>query len=504
MLAPSLMALADAQKKELVVCAGAMLFVAGILAAGFHAVRLDDAYVTFRYSQNLAAGRGFVFNTGERLLGTSAPGEALLGALVALAFGPETLLDVMSAIGAIAWTAQAATAYALLRRPLGVPGAAIVAAALAGGLARSYLYVPLETNVVAALVLGALACAVKARYRWAAALAGLAAVFRGDAILAAVPLGVLCLRDIGRATWKPAAIGAAFVALWTTFATLYFGSPMPRTFAMKQGEVTFATFARHVVQQPAAVIAPFGPPDRQTVPWAVALGVWALAIGGWAVLLRRDRRLSVVPVWVALHAAAYLMIRPDPGFAWHVYPVVLIVAIGASAGIVVLAERAGARGAGGARTLLLAVCGILLVVPAAWKALEFSVIHEFMFWYGSRDTIDRLVASYLRERSLPGDRVDAEEVGTLAYWSDLPMMDHPGLVTPSERFVDKASSYPELRRKIAFAHLRIVHDDPRVRWLVLNKHEVLWHRPLYGDRQLVAFDVGLWRLWVADLRAPPN
>jgi hypothetical protein len=184
-----------------------------------------------------------------------------------------------------------------------------------------------------------------------------------------------------------------------------------------------------------------------------------------------------------------------------VYPVVFVAAMGAAAGLVALAERAGAT-VEAARAPSLSACAFLLIVPAAWRALDFSVIHEFMFWYGNRDTIDRLVASYLRERSAPGDRVDAEEVGTLAYWSDLPMMDHPGLVTPSERFVDEAPSYPELRRKIAFAHLRIVHDDPRVRWLVLNEPEVPWHKPLYGTRQLVEFSVGPWKLWVADLRAP--
>jgi hypothetical protein len=334
-------------------------------------------------------------------------------------------------------------------------------------------------------------------------MAGAAAVFRGDAILATVPLAVLCAKDIGRAAWKPVALGAAFVVPWAMFATLYFGSPVPRTLAMKQGEVTLAVFARHLVQQPAAVIAPFGPPDRHVVPWAVAFGVWALATHGWVVLVRLERRLAIVPIWAGLHGAAYLMIRPDPGFPWHVYPVVLVVAIGAAAGLVALAARLGPRGPV-ARVASLAACGIMLIGPPAWKALDFSVIHEFMFWYGNRDAIDRMVAAYLRERSAPEDRVDAEEVGTLAYWSDLPMMDHPGLVTPHERFVETAPSYPELRRKIAFAHLRIVHDDPRIRWLVLNELEVAWHRPLYGTRQLVAFDAGPWKLWVVDLRAPPR
>ena len=34
---------------------------------------VDDAYITFRYAENLAAGRGFLFNVGDGpLLGAAA------------------------------------------------------------------------------------------------------------------------------------------------------------------------------------------------------------------------------------------------------------------------------------------------------------------------------------------------------------------------------------------------------------------------------------------------
>ena len=33
----------------------------------------DDAFITYRYARNIASGQGFVFNPGERLLGTTTP-----------------------------------------------------------------------------------------------------------------------------------------------------------------------------------------------------------------------------------------------------------------------------------------------------------------------------------------------------------------------------------------------------------------------------------------------
>jgi hypothetical protein len=39
---------------------------------------VDDAYITFRYARNIASGVGFVYNAGERVLGTTTPAYTLL------------------------------------------------------------------------------------------------------------------------------------------------------------------------------------------------------------------------------------------------------------------------------------------------------------------------------------------------------------------------------------------------------------------------------------------
>src|SRR5690606_8741405 len=48
---------------------------------------VDDAYITFRYARNIATGVGFVYNPGERVLGTTTPAYALLLALAARVSG---------------------------------------------------------------------------------------------------------------------------------------------------------------------------------------------------------------------------------------------------------------------------------------------------------------------------------------------------------------------------------------------------------------------------------
>ena len=93
----------------------AVLLVAAAAAYGFWGYSYDDNYITYRYAKNWRQGEGLVYNPGERVFGTSAPGYALLlGTLSRLSapLGVEihhwgTLISVLSLLAA-AWVLQAA------------------------------------------------------------------------------------------------------------------------------------------------------------------------------------------------------------------------------------------------------------------------------------------------------------------------------------------------------------------------------------------------------------
>jgi hypothetical protein len=60
----------------------------------------DDSFITFRYAENIASGKGFVYNQGERVLGTSTPLYTLLLALLAKLGLPILLFARVLNIGA--------------------------------------------------------------------------------------------------------------------------------------------------------------------------------------------------------------------------------------------------------------------------------------------------------------------------------------------------------------------------------------------------------------------
>ena len=55
------------------------VFFALLVLAFSYVYLVDDAYISFRYSHNLAAGEGLVFNPGEYVEGSSSPGSASRG-----------------------------------------------------------------------------------------------------------------------------------------------------------------------------------------------------------------------------------------------------------------------------------------------------------------------------------------------------------------------------------------------------------------------------------------
>ena len=149
------------------------------------AARFDDPFITYRFAENLAAGRGFNFNPGEvgALLTTSPLYALLLAVFRVLGFDIPTVSYTISVAALLAGAL-------LLRR-------------IAGNIAGlAYLLMPLlwltvgfETPVFLALVLGAFVLMDEAQCssnalllrRWvvAGALFGLALGLRGDA---AIPL----------------------------------------------------------------------------------------------------------------------------------------------------------------------------------------------------------------------------------------------------------------------------------------------------------------------------
>ncbi|HVA12497.1 MAG TPA: hypothetical protein VNF99_04560 [Stellaceae bacterium] len=362
-----------------------------VIALGCFAV-FDDAFITFRYARNLAAGHGFVYNAGDWVLGTTAPLFGLLSSLVFVLGGaPESVLPWCN-IGLD-------LAIALLVRQMMFRGdrfgfALFVACfALSPMLARVTVGA-MEVNLFVLLGLGAFALYQSQRPYLAAALGALAYFLRPEAVLI---VAVLCLAEmfVGRRPWRAVGMGAlalAVVAPGLVAMELIYGHFIPQSVIAKSARVAVPPW--DVIRQ---LLAP--EPISAAIAAVGAIGVGlALRAGGIARLLA---------VWLLLYLCAYALGGPKI-WSWYGFMPLCLSAIFAAralaAGLVrVPRARFFCRGA---RVEWTIAAGVV----ACWAALGIWRFPDRI----TQNVYDP-VASFCRDHETASATILASDIGVIGY-----------------------------------------------------------------------------------------
>ena len=407
----------------------------------FEPYAFDDAYITYRYAQNLAAGHGFVFNPGERVLGTSTP-------LYALVLSIPGMLGIDVAVAGRALFSLSLGAVALLGagflRGRGHPALAVVFAVWAAWGACDLLYFfGMETPFYIALLLAAWRAALARREVTAGVVAGLAFLTRHDAVLFAGCLLALLWISDRRLPWRGAVACAAVVAPWLLFATLFFGSPVPNTLTAKAGEVAALEYLRDAVgRQMRGFYAPlynFVPQHR--VP-AIAIHGMTLALLAptavfWRRLPRRDLVVTLALAFPPLLALSYSWIGASPNFGWYLVPGTYLLALFALWSWGRLWERRPLVELAPAAVALALAVATVAFMPA--KLREHSRSLTDSNYYRGRNGVYLTLARWIRDRGLGDVRVLLDEPGYFAYQSGNPMIDGAGLITKGIYFTGPAA-----------------------------------------------------------------
>jgi hypothetical protein len=215
-----------------------------------HAARLfwtsDDAYISFRYAENLNHGLGLVFNAGERVEGYSNFLWTLWCALgLRLGAAPETWAGV-SGIACYGGTLALLAALAWLRR--GNASWPMPLAALLGAVHHEwavYATGGLETSLVTLLVVAGYVLLVgpaEPRAFWAGVAFALASLARPDGALFAAGALVFLLWTQRRSARTLLAYVAPLVAIGAPYALWklsYYHALLPNTFYAKSAYLSW-------------------------------------------------------------------------------------------------------------------------------------------------------------------------------------------------------------------------------------------------------------------------
>jgi len=388
------------------------------LAWQFRNHRVDDAFISYRYAQNLTAGHGLVFNPGERVEGyTNFLWVLLLAAGIKLGIKPEPVsivLGVASALGLIAVVARASVKLNLGAATVWVaPALLAVSPALAvwatGGL---------ETTFYAFLLtLGVCRFAEEvedAKPRLATAMIfAVASLTRPEGALYGALMSALLLAFMGRTRAGRIAwvrwTGVFIVVFLTYFVWRwhYYGYLLPNTFYAK------VAAGGSQVGRGLWYLAAFGS----------AIGYW-LAIPLVGIALLRRKALLIIAAATVAQFAFVIFVGGDglPMYRFFV-PVLgllfLLVAWGSEALLNRIAASRGMRAISAA--LLVLAC--LHTARAGLSGPQYLYVKQDQAEVATWTEIGR----WFRDNAKPGESIGVVPAGAVPYYSELQALDMLGL-----------------------------------------------------------------------------
>jgi len=414
---------------------------------------VDDAYITFRYARYLAAGQGFVYNPGERVLGTTTPLYTLLMAGLALVTGSRDFPALALAVNALAGAASVGLLYGLGKQFAGHRAPAVTAALLWAVAPYSVTFAigGMETDLTVALLLAAACAHVTGRSHAMAAFSALALLARPDT---AILLGLLWLDLIlawRRIPWREGLITLALLAPWLIFGMLYFGSPLTSSIAAKS--VTY-----HINQTESLVrliqhySTPFFEDAILGSLWRlIGFAVYMLLCGlGGLRVIRRDRRAWPLLAYPYLYLIVFAVANPLL-FRWYLSPPLPFYFLLILTGVWTLVSDLGklaarysilnTRRRHSASNIQYPISiSIFALFTAAALALTLNTwdLHPDhgpdrpapeMAWF-KLELLYAQAADTVLSHAAPGDTLCAGDIGRLGYRTGLHILDTVGLVTP--------------------------------------------------------------------------
>ncbi len=402
-----------------------VLFWAGLavytaLFVIFRDYTVDDSYISYRYAENLAAGRGLTFNPGERVEGYSNLLWILLLSLPArLGFSP---VGASKALGLLSGWGLLLLIHRWKGRNLPSWENKIWISAVASSLPLSvWAASGMETVFYTLLITAGLLGIGPGRRSPIYCLAlGLAAITRPEGILFAAMGGLFLLyrREEKRRFLISYLMLIVPFLLQMVFRKCYYGTWLTNTFHAKMG------FSPEIWLKGWVYGRDF------FTHWGPFAFLWFLAIAGAIQLWRKNRPLflRVVPAIVVqggfIVAAGGDWMKP---FRFWV-PVLPFLFLLLAEGFVWLRAQAIERGF--RRGVLVDALMIVLVVAGngwSWPAVRgYTKIYS----EGMQRTSVAL-GQWLAENARPGDWVALGDAGALPYYSGLRAIDLYGLMNPA-------------------------------------------------------------------------
>lgn len=414
---------------------------------------IDDSYITYRYSRNILAGNGFVFNPGERVLGTTTPLYTLIlvgmGALTGGVQAPFPLISWLlnAVIDSISCVILWKLGKALISNRVGIVTSFLWAIA---PYSVTFSIGGLETSIFVFLLLLTSYCLIKSHSDIIWLCASFVILTRPDALIFLLPLFLLpIIIPSQRKIYQPRTMIIAAIPLlaWILFGFLYFGSPLPHSLAAKSVAYQLpnnAAFIRLIQHY----LTPFN--EQYTFGSNILYGNLfiypTLFIIGFIVIFRKNLNSLALIIYPITYFLTFAIVHPLI-FRWYLTPPLPIYFLTIIAGAETLLEKLLEKIKSVRLPMTLpkwsltfisqVIISLILLFPVflSVKAWVFKPDHgnqtpaPEMAWV-KLEELYRLASNDILAVTAPDAVVAAGDVGVLGYFTDRSILDTVGLNSP--------------------------------------------------------------------------
>jgi len=386
---------------------------------------VDDAWITYRYAENLAGGRGFVYNVGERILGTTTPLYTLLLA-AAGRLGLSVPLTGWT-FGFAGMIAAIVLLFLLVRRLHNDLAGLFAAGLLAGAqLFHRVATYGMETTLYVTLILGAFLAYVSGRQLLASALAAGCLLTRLDGGAVGLSLAIVHVLTRREMPWKALAVYAAIAAPWYLFSHFYFGSMLPNSLAAK----------RLHTQQTVLLWMPRWLLLREPRTLFAVIGAAVALLAPATRPPPRPPRAAVLAIWGAIYAGAYSLVAIQR-YDWYQTPLLVALAGFGGIGVVAVGQRLAREGS--ARVAAAIGLAGVLMLPDAVRAVRRAQGDEGILGI---ERVRHDAALWMRDSLPPGVPIATGGIGLVGYFTGRHIYDAMGLVTPGSMRIEGRLANP--------------------------------------------------------------
>ncbi len=412
---------------------------------------IDDAFITFRYSRNIVAGEGFVYNPGVQVMGTTTPLYTLLMAAFSAVTGGQDFPWYALTAGALASAGTAVFLCLLMRRVTGSLWLGALIGVLWGisPVSVTFSVGGMETPANIFWLVGATYWFIVKRPVWMGVFIGLGFLTRIDAALWIGPLMLYQLGEhylehraaplLRRVPWRTWLAALLIVTPWLLFAWSYFGSPIPNSVAAKSMVYNNLAPGASFVTLFKAYVIPFSEFQLLGSVGVMITMVFYIVfiIAGLLWVLRAFPRLLPFVLYPWLYILVFSIANPLI-FRWYTAPPIPALMFIIIVGVWRITEsiRQSAPQRQRITSAVLGSLGILWVCTsvAGWElqpdhgaqrpAPEMAW-HQQELYY--REMANELVTTYHVTADTP---VAASDIGVIGFFTGSRIIDTVGLVMP--------------------------------------------------------------------------